>query len=168
MISGHIHNYLSHLLQTICCSVGHRSMEKRLDGSDSSGTGALLAQAPTPAFWRGCIHQATPPANPEHSKSICHISKSMAFSNSFFSLCLLLSEPLKCRRGTFSGFSQESETRAFIFSLPFFFSFLFLWQLRYTWKFLVTWNLKGNIKPGEAHGKSNCTHLKPPCKSQNS
>lgn len=152
MISGHIHSYLSHLPQTICCSVGHRSKEKRLDGSDSSGTeGAPLARAPAPAFWRGCIHHATPPANPEHSKSICHISKSMAFSNSLFSLCLLLSEPLKCRRGTFSGFSQESETPAFIFFLTFFFFFLF---------FNGSWGTHGNFwLPGTLRKTSNLVRL---------
>lgn len=133
----------------------HRSKEKRLDGSDSTETEeAQLVWAPTPAFWRGCIHHATPPANPEHRKSICHISKIMAFSGFFFSLCLLLSDPLKCRQGTFSGFSQESETWAFLFF--FFFPCFSLWQLRRTWKSLGTWNLKENIKPCETHRKSNC------------
>lgn len=127
IILGHIHKYLFYLLQTTCGNLlhdeaqGYGKATAWIRLQRNGGSAARLGSAP--AFCRGRSHQATPPANPEQSKSICHISEIMAFSNSFsfFSLCLLLSDPLKCRRGTFSGFSQESETQAllhFFFPAP--------------------------------------------------
>lgn len=96
-----------------------------------------------------------------------HLKKHGIFKLLFFSLPSAFWAVKVQTRNIFRLFSRVRNSSFHLFS-SFFFSFLFLWQLRYTWKFLVTWNLKGNIKPGEAHGKSNCTHLKPPCKSQNS